>query len=68
MSKNPRFIALAIAVLVNTVALAAMHTAMGDIAQREFAAQSSPERIVVTAHKQGSYQLAARSCPTPKTL
>lgn len=68
MTKNPRFLAVAIAVLVNLAALATIHTAMGEIAQREQAAQMVPDRIVVVAPRAGAYQFAARTCAAPRTL
>lgn len=68
MTKNPRFFALAVAVFVNLAALATLHTAMGEIAQREQAAQFVANRIVVATHRIGAYQFAARSCAVPNTL
>ncbi|TRZ66981.1 MAG: hypothetical protein D4S02_05825 [Rhodocyclaceae bacterium] len=68
MTKNPRFLALVIAVFVNLAALATVHTAMGEITQREQAAQFIPDRIVVATHRMGAYQFAARTCAAPSTL
>jgi len=68
MTKNLRFLALAIAVIVNSVALATVHMAMTQIAEHEQVAKSIPDRIVVTAHRNGDYKLATRACPAPKLL
>jgi len=68
MPKYSRLLALGIAVIVNSGALATMHAAMTQFAEHAQAAQSVPERIVVTAHRNGDYKLAARACPTPNTL
>lgn len=68
MTRNPRSFALAVAVFVNLAALVTVHTAMGEVVQREQAAQFAADRIVITTHRAGAYQFAARSCATPSTL
>lgn len=68
MIKHTRLLAIAIAVIVNSVALAALHLAMGQISEHERIAQTTPERIVVTASRHGNYKLAARACPAPNLL
>lgn len=68
MIKHTRLLAIAIAVVVNSLALATMHVAMGQIAEHERIAQSSSERIIVTANRHGNYKLAARVCPAPNLL
>ncbi|MCX7176786.1 MAG: hypothetical protein NT159_23295 [Proteobacteria bacterium] len=68
MTRNPRFLAFVIAASVNLAALAAMHTAMGEITERAQAAQLVPDRIVVTKHRIGAYQFAAGTCAPPAAL
>jgi len=68
MIRNPRFFALMVAAFVNLAALGTVHTAMGEITQREQAAQFAPDRIVVTTYRAGAYQFATRSCAAPDTL
>lgn len=68
MPKYSRLLALAIAVIVNSGALATMDAAMAQFAEHAQAARSVPDRIVVTAHRNGDYKLAARPCPAPNTL
>jgi len=68
MIKHTRSLAIAVAVIVNSLALATMHLAMGQIAEHERAALSAPERIVVTAIRHENYKLASRLCPAPNLL
>ena len=68
MIRNPRSFALVVAAFVNLAALGAVHTAMGEITQREQAAQFDADRIVVTTYRAGAYQFATRSCAPPNTL
>lgn len=68
MTNDKRFLALAIAMIVNSLALAAMNVSMGQIAGKERAKLGAPERIVVTASRNGNYRLAANACQTSPTL
>ena len=68
MPKYPRLLALAIAVTINSVALAVMHTAMTQFAEHERVALSELERIVVSAQPNSELKLASRACPPPSTL
>ena len=68
MTKYIRFIALAIAMIVNSVALATINASMGQITLLERAKQGAPERIVVTSTRNGNYRLAAKTCQTSPLL
>lgn len=68
MPKHKRLIALAIAMIVNLVALATINASMGQIAVLERAKQGAPERIVVTPSRNGNYRLAAKTCQTSPLL
>ena len=68
MQKHSRLLALAIAVAVNSVALAAMHSAMTQFAEHERTTPSEPERIVVNGQRNSELRLASRACPPANTL
>lgn len=68
MTKHKRFMALAIAMTVNSVALATINASMGQIAEQERAKQGTLERIVVRASQNGNYRLAANNCQASPLL
>lgn len=68
MTNDKHFFALAIAMLVNSLALATINASMGQIAEKERTKLGAPERIVVTASRNGNYRLAANACQTSPTL
>jgi hypothetical protein len=71
MKRGIRLMALGIAIAVNGAALVAVNAAMVDGAERQRLSQQEPERIVITAQRQGDpapQTLAIQNCPTKKTL
>ena len=68
MKTTHRLAVLAFAVALNGAAIAALHIAMVDGAQRAFAANQEYEHVVVSA-TQAPAPIATSNCPTtPKAL
>lgn len=68
MTKHKRFLALAIAMIANSAALLTINAGMGQITEQERARLGTPERIVVTASRNGNYRLAANACQASPLL
>jgi len=62
-----RIIALAVAVVINAAALAALHTAMVQGTEQALAANAEAEHVVVSAERTPG-DLAHSNCPAPKAL
>jgi len=67
MKTTSRLIALAVAVVVNAAALAALHTAMVQGTEQALAANVEPEHVVVSAERTPA-EMAGSNCPTSKAL
>jgi len=63
MTRGTRFVVAGLAVAVNAAALAAVHTAMGQINERERLALHEPARIVVVGQR--PVDVAIQHCPAP---
>ena len=67
MTTTSRLIALAVALIVNVAALAALHTAMVQGTEQALAANIEPEHVVVSAERAPG-DLAHSNCPAPRAL
>jgi len=67
MKTANRLAVFALAIAINGAAVAALHIAMVDGAQRALAANQEVEHIVVSA-KRTPAAIAASNCPTAKAL
>ena len=67
MKSRIRLMVLALAVAVNAAALAALHRAMVDGAERARLTASEPERVVITATREAA-ELAKSNCPGANAL
>ena len=67
MKTTSRLIALAVAVVVNAAALAALHTAMVQGTEQALAANDEPQHVVVNAERTPG-EMAHSNCPGPKAL
>ena len=63
MMRGTRFVVAGLAVAVNAAALATVHTAMGQINERERLALQEPARVVVVGHR--PVDVAIQHCPAP---
>jgi hypothetical protein len=63
MTRGTRFVVAGLAVAVNAAALAAVHTAMGQINERERLALHDPSRVVVVGQR--PVDVAIQHCPAP---
>jgi len=68
MTHGIRLLVLGSAIGVNGVALAAVHSAMGEIQEREKLALQQPVRIVVVGRRSDTPILAIENCPAPRVL
>jgi hypothetical protein len=68
MTRGIRLVVVGLAVAVNGAALATVHSAMGQIHERQKLALQQPVRIVVVGQR--SEHVAIQNCPapTPKVL
>ena len=67
MKTSRRLTVLAVAVVVNAAALAALHIAMVQGTERALAANIEAEHVVVSAERTPG-DMAHTSCPAPKAL
>jgi hypothetical protein len=67
MTSRTRLLSLTLAVAINGAALAGLHHAMADGAERAELAAGEIERVVVTAPRDDA-ALAKSNCPAPKAL
>jgi hypothetical protein len=63
MTHATRFVVAGLAVAVNLAALATVHTAMGQINERERLALQEPPRVVVAGQR--PVDVAIQHCPIP---
>ena len=63
MTRGTRFVVAGLAVAVNAAALAAVHSAMGQINERERLALHEPARVVVVGQR--PVDVAIQHCPAP---
>jgi hypothetical protein len=63
MTRGIQFAVAGLAVAVNAAALAMVHTAMGQINERERLALQEPARVVVVGHR--PMDVAIQHCPAP---
>jgi len=68
MTHGSRLLVLGLAIGVNGAAMAAVHSAMGEIQEREKLALQQPVRIVVVARRSDTPILAIENCPAPRVL
>ena len=63
MTRGIQLAVAGLAVAVNAAALATVHTAMGQINERERLALQEPTRVVVVGHR--PVDVAIQHCPAP---
>ena len=63
MARGIRLVVAGLAVAVNWAALATVHTAMGQIQEREKLALQQPVRVVVIGQR--AEDVAVQNCPAP---